>query len=166
MVVDRKGVATKTIVESVLDEGGLALSHDGTRVAVSITAAGARSQDVWTYDLTRGTSGPLTIEEGSDLYQLWSPDDTQMVYANDRLNDGTVYRRSSDGRGQPELIGKSASGFWPFAWSHDASWLVVGAVTNETGLDLLRFDIKEHKLTPLVQGPFSEQTGALSPNDQ
>src|SRR5688572_24747539 len=166
MVVDRKGVATKTIVESVLDEGGLALSHDGTRLAVSITAAGARSQDIWTYDLNRGTSGPLTFEEGSDLYQVWSPDDTQMIYGNDRLNDGIIYRRSSDGRGQPELIGKDAAGFWPSDWSHDGSWLVVNAVANATGLDLLRFDIKDQKLTPLVQGPFNESSGALSLKDQ
>jgi Tol biopolymer transport system component len=166
MVVDRKGLATKTIVESVLDEGGLALSNDGTRLAVSITATGARSQDIWTYDLTRGTSGPLTLEEGSDLYHVWSPNDAQIIYGNDRLNDGTLYVRSSDGRGQAEFIGKTVSGIWPFAWSHDGTWLVVGTVTNETGLDLVRFDIKEQKLTPLVHGPFSEITGALSTGDQ
>jgi Tol biopolymer transport system component len=166
MVVDRKGVATKTIAESVLDEGGLALSHDGTRLAVSITAAGARSQDVWTYDLVRGTSGPLTIEEGSDLYQVWSPDDSQVIYANDRANDGTVYRRASDGRGQPQLVGKTDSGFFPFDWSHDGNWLVVNAVANATGTDVLRFDIKEQKFTPLVQTPFNEQTGSLSKGDK
>ena len=166
MVADRKGVPTRTIVESVLDEGGLALSNDGTRLAVSITAPGARSQDVWIYDLTRGTSAPLTFEEGGDLYQLWSPNDTEIVYANDRVNDGTVHRRSSDGRGQPELLGKNAGLFWPYDWSHDGGWLVVGTVTNETGLDLFRFDIKESKLTPLVQTPSSEITGALSAGDQ
>jgi hypothetical protein len=89
-----------------------------------------------------------------------------MIYGNDRLNDGTLYRRSSDGRGQAEFIGKTVSGMWPFAWSHDGNWLVVGTVTNETGLDLLRFDIKEQKMTPLVHGPSSEITGALSAGDQ
>jgi serine/threonine protein kinase/Tol biopolymer transport system component len=166
MVADRKGIATKTIVESVMDEGGLSLSHDGTRLAVSITASGARSQDIWTYDLIRGTSRPLTFEEGSDLLQVWSPNDTQIIYANDRLNDGAVFRRSSDGRGQPELIGKNAAGIFPFAWSHDGDWLVVNVVTGTTGLDVLRFDIKTQKLTPLAQGPSNESAGALSPKDQ
>ena len=39
-------------------------------------------------------------------------------------------------------------------------------MADATGLDLLRFDIKEQKLTPLVQGPFNEGSGALSPKDQ
>jgi Tol biopolymer transport system component len=166
MVVNRQGQPVKTIAESVMVEGGLALSHDGTRMAASITATGARSQDIWLYDLHRGTAGPLTFEEGSDLYQVWSPDDRFLVYANDRKNDVVIYRRSADGRGQPEMVGSNVSGFWPFAWSADGSWLVVGAVANQTGLDLLRFDLKDQKLTPLAQSQFGELTGALSPRDQ
>lgn len=130
MVVDRRGVAVQTIAESVLVEGGLALSPYGTRLAASITAPGARSQDIWQYDLVRGTSGPLTFEEGGDLYQVWSRDDTQVAYANDRTNDGTICRRAVDGRRQPEVIGSNTVGFWPFAT------------------------------------PFSDQTGALSPDDR
>ena len=166
MVVDRKGVPIKTVVESVLVEGGLALSQDGTRLAMSITATGARSQDIWTYDLTRGTSSPLTLELGSDVLPVWSRDDAQVMYANEVLNDGAIYRRASDGRGQPQLLGTYVSGFWPFAASKDGSWLVVNAVANATGLDVLRFDIKDQKITPLAQSPFSEITGALSPDDQ
>ncbi len=166
MLVSRTGQPVQTIAESVLVEGGLTLSHDGTRMAASITAAGARSQDIWIYDLQRGTSGPLTFEAGSDLYQIWSPDDRYVAYANDHKNDGIIYRRSSDGRGQPEVVGTSVAGFWPFAWSADGTWLVVGAVANQTGLDLLRLDLKDQKVTPLAQTQFGELTGALSPGDQ
>ncbi|HXG72334.1 MAG TPA: protein kinase [Gemmatimonadaceae bacterium] len=166
MVADRKGIAVQTIAESVLVEGGLALSHDGTRLAASITAPGARSQDVWIYDLTRGTSGPLTFEEGSDMYQVWSADDADVAYTNDRKNDGVIYRRSADGRGQAQEIGNHPSGFLSFDWSRDRAWLVVGAVNGQTGFDLLRFDIKEQKLTPLVQTPFNDLTGSLSPDNR
>jgi len=166
MLVSRTGQPVQTIAESVLVEGGLTLSHDGKRMAASITAAGARSQDIWIYDLQRGTSGPLTFEAGSDMYQIWSPDDRYVAYANDHKNDGIIYRRSSDGRGQPEVMGTNASGFWPFAWSADGSWLVVGAVANQTGLDLLRLDLKDQKVTPLAQTQFGELTGALSPDNR
>ena len=70
------------------------------------------------------------------------------------------------GRGQPVLIAKNASGFWPFDWSNDGKWLVVNALANATGVDILRYDIAEQKLTPLVQTPFGESTGALSPENQ
>lgn len=60
VLTDRTGRPVRTIAESVLIEGGLALSHDARRLAAAVTADGARDTDIWIYDLLRGTAGRLT----------------------------------------------------------------------------------------------------------
>ena len=161
---DRTGRQTRTIAESVIVEGGLALSHDDTRVAVAVTAAGARDADIWMHDLVRGTSGRLSFEQGGERDPLWTPDDSELFYANIAKNDGIIFRRFTDGRGQATEVGTIASGLWAFDISPDRAWLVVGHLTEATSFDLSRYDIAQKKLTPLVQAPGNEYVGKLSPN--
>jgi len=165
-VVDRSGRTLKTIVDAVLIEGGIALSHDGAQLAAGITAEGAGDSNIWTYDLARGTQSALTFEAGDDSDPVWSFDDTQLLYTNTATNDGSLYRRWVDGRGKPELVVTTQVGLWAFAWSGDGRWLVAGTGTDATGLDLVRYDIGTKTFAPLVDSPFSDQTGALSPDDQ
>jgi Tol biopolymer transport system component len=166
LLVDRTGRPIDTIAESVLVEGGLALSNDGTRLAAAITADGARDTDIWIYDLDRDTSGPLTFDEGGDRYPLWSTDDTQLAYTNDRVNDGVVFRRFTDGRGQAEQMATNTTGLWSRDWSLDGRSLVVGAVADMTGIDLWRYDLESHVLEPLVDTQFNDAAGALSPDNR
>ncbi|MBP9146703.1 MAG: PD40 domain-containing protein, partial [Thermoanaerobaculia bacterium] len=95
-----------------------------------------------------------------------SPDDRYLYYASDRENDGTIFRRASDGMGAPEEVGRTAEGFWPLAASHDGRFLVAGAMVAGTGFDLLRLDLDTKKVTPLVATPFQDDNPALSPDDR
>ena len=166
VIVDRTGRPVRTIAESVLLEGGLALSHDGARLAAAVTAQGARDQNIWLYDLVRGTAGPLTFDEGGSRFPVWSADDAYLIYANDRKNDGILFRRPTDGRGEPEQVGADAAGMWAWGWSRDGKWLVVTAIAGATSLNLMRFDLQSQRSTPLVATPFAEDSGALSPDDR
>jgi len=166
LLVDRTGRTIKTIAASVLVEGGIAVSHDGGRLAAAVTVEGARDTDIWIYDLARGTSSPLTFDEGGDRIPIWSADDKEIVYDNDRKNDGIVYRRFTDGRGDPEVVASNASGFTPWGWSRDRQWLVLYNQTDATGGDLMRYDVKTKQLTPLVVTPSVEDNGALSSDDR
>jgi len=166
LLVDRTGRTIKTIAASVLVEGGIAVSHDGGRLAAAVTVDGARDTDIWIYDLARGTSSPLTFDEGGDRIPIWSADDKEIVYDNDRKNDGIIYRRFTDGRGDPEVAASNAAGFTPWGWSRDKQWLVLYNQTDATGGDLMRYDIKTKQLTPLVVTPSIEDNAALSSDDR
>jgi Tol biopolymer transport system component len=165
-IVDRGGRRLQTIAESVLIEGGIALSHDATRLAASVTAEGGRDTDVWIYDLAKRTGAPLTFDEGGERLPLWSWDDQHVLYINDRKNDGVVFRRFADGRGQPELIASNAQGFFVSSVSRDAASIIVTTGAGVTGFDLWRHDIGTKKLTPLVQTSSSDASGALAPNER
>lgn len=166
VVVDRSGRPIRTIAESVLVEGGVAVSHDGTRLAAAVTADGARDTDIWLYDLVRGTSGPLTFDEGGDRFPVWSADDAHVLYTNDRKNDGILFRRSADGLGQAEQVAANVAGMWSWGWSRNGRWLIVGGVASATGTDLLRFDLQSQRSAPIAATPFVEDSGALSPDER
>jgi Tol biopolymer transport system component len=155
--------------KQVLDQGlfyQFSLSHDGNRLAYTNNSAAKGDNDLWVHEYARGTSSRITFEEGGDSYPVWSPDDRFLYYANDHENDGMIFRRPSDGMGQPELVGKTQEGIWPLAISRDGQWLVVGAMVAKTAFDILRFDLDTKKITPLVDSPFQDQDAALSPDDR
>ncbi|MGH9448506.1 MAG: hypothetical protein ACRD3O_22720, partial [Terriglobia bacterium] len=52
----------------------LALSHDGAH------AAAVMNDNIWIYDVARGTATQLTFE-GSAITPVWSSDDTRVLYA-------------------------------------------------------------------------------------
>jgi Tol biopolymer transport system component len=168
VVVDRSGRPLRTVAESVLTEGGLALSPDGTRVAVALTTQSARDQDIWIYDLQRSTSGPLTFDEGPDTSPFWSADGAALYYINTRVDDGIVFRRAADGSGEAEqvAVNPTGAGFRLRGISRDGHWLLNAIVADATSTDLIRFDIESRESTPLVDTPFNEQDGALSPDNR
>jgi Tol biopolymer transport system component len=163
--VDRKGLGTSMIREREI-VATFALSHDGSRLAVAGHGVGQGSTEVWVQDLVRGAASRLTFEEGSKTFPTWSGDDRFVYYANDRRNDGVIFRRRADGTGSPEEVGTTDQGIWPMAASRDGRWLVVGGVGAGSGRDLFRFDLATKKLEPLVTTPFHELDPALSPDDR
>jgi len=163
-VVDRGGRTLRTVADRVMVEGGLALSSDGTRLAAAVTAQGARDTDIWIYDLTRGTARALTTGEGGDRYPAWSRDGLQLLFTNDSLTDGTIYRRAADGPGQAELIPGPPSGAWAYEWSPDGTWILAGVSSSETAFDIVRLDPDTRAVTPLVQTRGHDHGAALSPD--
>ena len=161
---DRSGVGMQVIRDRELF-GGFALSHDGKRLLYAVNSPGQGATDLWVHDLVRGAASRFTFEEGSETYAVWSRDDRYIYYSNDRRNDGTIFRRSSDGTGSPEEIGTTDQGIWPMAASRDGGWLVIGGVGAESSLDLFRFDLGTKAITPLVATPFVDDDGVLSPDD-
>ena len=160
----RDGIGERVLV----DQGLLtdfALAGDD-RLAYSNNAPGQGSTDLWIHDPARGTSTRITFEDGGDAYPVWSPDDRWLYYGSDRANDGTIFRRPSDGSGAPQEIGTTPAGVWPFAVSSDQSWLVVGAMVAKTGFDILRFDVATKRVEALVETPFHDQDAALSADDR
>jgi tRNA A-37 threonylcarbamoyl transferase component Bud32/dipeptidyl aminopeptidase/acylaminoacyl peptidase len=160
---DRDGIGTQVIRDRELFQD-MALSHDGKRLAFSVNSPGQGSTDLWIQDLVRGSASRLTFEEGGE-YPVWSRDDRFLYYSSDLRNDGTIFRRTSDGTGSAGEVGATEQGFWPLAASSDGRWLVTGAMSAETDLDLLRFDLATKELTPLVATPFADDYPALSPDD-
>lgn len=115
----------------------VALSPDGTRVAVSRsspTAGSARSrrpQDIWIYEFARGTSARLTSDPGSEWLATWSQDGSRVIFSSER--DSTVsnfYQKASSGAGNEDLVFQSNEYKSLQDWSRDGKFLLYSVNTN------------------------------------
>ena len=71
----------------------VALSRDGTRVAVSRRpphrARRTSAVDIWVHEFARGMSTRLTTSPAADWLATWSPDGSRIIFSSDR--DGGVH---------------------------------------------------------------------------
>ena len=141
------------------------LSPDGTRVAVDALDPQGRSLDVWLMELARGVTSRFTFDQGNDIYPVWSPDGSRIVFGSDR--DGGVlhlYQKRADGVGIEELVLKSSADMLPHSFSPDGRLLVYRTPVNgRSQLGILRV-VGER--TPHLFEPsgFLQQFSQVSPD--
>jgi hypothetical protein len=81
------------------------LSPDGTRLAVEVVDPGGRSEDVWLVELARGVMLRFTFDPGNDLYPVWSPDGSRVMFSSDRQGGVfNLYQKLANGAGDDELM--------------------------------------------------------------
>jgi len=120
----RDGAASEVDPEWVGAFEGLALSPDGTELAV----AERRSEGlhVWTKQLDRGPYSRLTFE-GSNLEPTWEPDGRTVTFVSMRTGFPQLYRVLADGSARPELLFEAGSWIFRARWSPDGQWLIYDA---------------------------------------
>jgi dipeptidyl aminopeptidase/acylaminoacyl peptidase len=88
---DRGGKSLGTLGQPADYHGGLALSPDGTRVAVGeLDQAGNR--DIWLLDVTRSVHTRFTFDTLSAT-PIWSPDGTRLVFSSNRGGSRNIYQK-------------------------------------------------------------------------
>ena len=105
---------------------------------------------------------------GSDARPLWSPDGNRVLFASGRAGDLQVFARPADGSGAATQL---TTGTYrvPTSYSSDSKTLVFRQNSGETGLDIgtVRLEAdREAEPEMLLQTPFNEHTGMLSPDDR
>ena len=156
--LDRAGRAVPAIQERAAFEA-VRLSPDGKRVAVNIQST--RTNDLWVYELDRGTRLRLTTS-GNSRRPVWSPDGTRILFNSDVDGDTDLYVISVNG-GKPERLLRRPGAQFPDAWAPDGKSIVF----NEGGAtrDLWMLPIgSPSEPKPIVQTTFSERGAAISPD--
>ena len=128
--VDRAGKALGAIGQPGLYRNP-ELSPDGARVAVNALDAQGGTQDLWLVELARGVTSRFTFDPGNDIYPVWSPDGSRIVFGSDR--DGGVphlYQKRADGVGIEEPFVKSSQNMLPHSWSPDGRFLAYRTPVN------------------------------------
>ena len=142
-----------------------AMSPDGTRVAVDISASG--NSDIWIFDLSRGTKTRLTFGPASNRNPLWTPDGESIVFSSNRKGLYHIYRKAADNSGPEEVVLESNASEQAYAISHDGRYLVYerNDAAGKTGVDIWALPLfGERKPFPVVETQFSEIMPAISPD--
>jgi eukaryotic-like serine/threonine-protein kinase len=139
-----------------------ALSPDGTKVAF-MRRDDQPAGDIWILDLGRSQASRFTFSPLSDIYPLWSPDGSAIIYES--MQDGVISSAVDGTGGQKHLF--ATTGFLvPSQITPDGkSLLFFGDLGNRTGFDLFLLALTgDAKPTPIVQSPLSEVECQISPD--
>ena len=138
------------------------LSPDGTRIAVYIQD---QEQDTWMWDLQRATLTRLTFTPGVDWFPLWTPDGRRIVFSS-AGEGGSIglFWMPADGTGKPERL-TSGDLHYATGLSPDGTHVVFYQITQPARGDLLTVSLEgDHRVQPLLQTPFDELEGTISPD--
>jgi len=157
--VDRQGLATP-LVEDRQAYSRARLSPDGQRVAVAIQSS--LNQDIWIYDIGRGTRMRLTVEGNND-HPVWTPDGTRVTFDSTRDGPRELYWKPADGSGQAELLlnTNSENRLMPTSWSPDGESLAF--YSPDGARDIWTLPRERDALT-FVATTFNERSPMFSPD--
>jgi len=165
--MDRAGRTLGTVGEPGMFTS-IALSSDERRIAASMQSAND-NRDVWILDVTRGTPARFTFDPGASNAALWSPDGARIAFSANRNGIPGIQVKRVEGTTKEELLLAPDAGggaLTPTQWSVDNRYLVftrtqgVGGSTDIWALPLSG----DRKPFPVIQTPWSETNGVLSPN--
>jgi len=159
---DRAGTARGTM--GAPDENNLTapnLSPDGRRVAVYRVTQG--NTDVWLQNADRTTR--VTFDPSRDLFPLWSPDGSRIVFDSSRTGHRDLYEKASNGAGSEALLVASPQDKTASDWSADGRFLLFHSLDSQTSYDLWILPLDGDR-TPFVflKTPFDERRGQFSPD--
>jgi Tol biopolymer transport system component len=166
--VDRQGVV-QPIPAPPRGYSSPALSRDGKLVAVNVTSD---TEQLWTYDLARGTLTQLPSEQGSSREGVWTADGKRVAYRSNRAGTWNLFWRSSDGSGSEERLTTSDKHHIPDSFSPDGQLLAFEESNPTTGEDIWVLRLGDpsassgqaRKVEPFLRTPFNESDAQFSPD--
>ena len=138
------------------------VAPDGTRIAIY---SGDQESDIWLWDLARTTLTRVTFAPGLDLFPVWTPDGRRLIFSSERAGARNLFWQAADGTGAVERLTESPNQQNAVAASPDGTRLIFTETAPNTGDDVMQVQLDgTHRVTPLVQTPFSERNGIVSPD--
>ena len=144
------------------------LSPDGAKIAVSSLD---EENDVWAFDLAKGTLTRLTFGATFEAHPAWTPDSKSLLFSSSASNPATtnspadIFRKTADGTGTMEALTQHLQGGYPLSISPDGKTLVFRKFGSSAGsLFLLPLEPKGEPRARIVDPRFSENKGEISPD--
>jgi Tol biopolymer transport system component len=160
--VDRDGTR-RGQQDWVADFGDLAMSPDGTRLAVSIRVEGVT--ELW---IQQGESGRLSkltyAEDGSSSEPAWHPDGRSVAYLSGRGDSTGIWIRRADASAPAQHVYSGVRDLRSLAWHPDGERLAFEMEgPDDTDLYVIRPGV-DSVPTVLLDGRFDESDPAFSPD--
>lgn len=141
--------------------GGLSLSPDGRRVALSVVNNG--QQQIEVYDLERGTVEPLT-REGQNFDPAWHPDGRRVAFTSQLAGHFDLRWAPADGSAPPSPLLSTPLDEGDWSWAPDGASGVFVSWSPVSGRDLWLAKGSGEDPHPLLASARSESDPAISPD--
>ena len=140
------------------------LSPDDKRIALQRLDDEKGTYDIWLIELSRGTPTRLTFDPANDIYPIWSPDGSRIVFGSNREGTVNLYQKLSSGAGNDELLFKSDDAKLSNDWSPDGRYILYQD-RSQKDFDLWVLPLfEERKPVIFLQTDFAEMYGRFSPD--
>ena len=142
------------------------LSPVGDRVAMTRGQGG--NPDVWLMDVTSGRASRFTLDPSTEIYPIWSPDGSRIVYgSNRRGRRGLELYQKSTATSDPDELLTTFDGLttvMPDDWSPDGGFVIFrGLGDPKSSFDLWALPLKgPGKPFAVVQTEFEERDAQFS----
>jgi len=156
-----------------LDSGNflrsMALSPDGTQVAISILNYDGMNSDIWNLDLARGTKIRLTSGPGIKGAPVWQPDGQFVLFSSGFTGSPVhINRIKGDGSGTSEIVIKSDDSVDnPRSVCREGNYLAFSRYPKESpnlqAIWILPLS-GDRKPFPLIHSEFGNHLPTFSPN--
>jgi serine/threonine-protein kinase len=159
--VDRAGVV-EPVSAPIREYVAPRLSPDGQQV-LAFTSGSDREggMRLWSYDVARRTSTPVTSLDERASWGVWSPDGSRVAYVSLRPGRGILSIVPVGGTTTSESPSIDAVAPAPSSWSRDG--LLVFVDPNETtGTDIWVLDTRTGKAQAVVKTPADDRLAVLS----
>jgi Tol biopolymer transport system component len=142
----------------------MALSPDGSRLAVSVVAGGRT--DVWIKQLDTGPLTRLSFEGTLNYRPAWRPDGRTLSFTSDRTGPSYLYTIRADGSSKPErYMAPDTMQVDEAQWSADGRWLIYRTGVTDNVRDIFARGTGADTATITVSASkFDEYSPALSPD--
>jgi len=151
------------ILSKVEDYRNPRLSPDETRLSFSYSDSNGE-EDIWVYDLERGTSTRLTFRDGMDRMAIWSNDGTRLYYAGSSGGfTPNIESILADGSGEPESDLEQGRARLPSSISPDGRFLLYKEEAG-TGWDMWALDLETKQPSILIDTEFVSSNAEVSPD--
>jgi serine/threonine-protein kinase len=158
--VDRQGRETPTGAAPRADYYPR-LSPDGRRIVVQTLD---HKSDIWIWELARAMWNRVTANPATNYTPVWMPDSRRVIFSSNQTGAQNLFVQDVDGRAAERLT-TSPNVQTPTAVSDDGTWLVFDERFPKTGTDVMALRLDgTHQVRPLVQTPFDDRNGIVSPN--
>jgi Tol biopolymer transport system component len=159
---DREGNQLDSIGQSG-QYGKIRLSPDDKQLAVKLLDEGTGRGDIWVFDLRRNVGSRLTFDDASEGDPVWSPDGTRIAFQSNRGGAaGDIYVRSTDGRGEAELVYGNDKLKRPQDWSPDGKFLAIDQGVGKADAWIVPMDGGDP--FAIVEGTHDEGYARFSPD--
>ena len=140
------------------------LSRDGKRIAVDGPDLQG-NRDIWLIDLLTGSPTRFTFDPSTELFPVWSPDGSRIVFASDREGPRHLYVKNANGAGKEELLLKSDTNKIPMDWSPDGRFIIYTVNDPNTKIDLWLLPLfGDQKPIPYLASNANERLARFSPD--
>jgi len=162
--LDRKGNRLG-VLGDVASYFSLAISPDGTHVAVPVTDQMTGTHDLWVYDVERDLRSRITFHDGEDLVPVWSPDGRQIYFTSNRDGSLKVFRLTLQESSEPEFVFGTERSVFANSISPDGNRLLLVAQGENSANDLLILNLDRGGEPEVFRATrFDEEHAVFSPD--